>query len=95
MLESIGESNVRMTSRVDHNHAVEDRNVAELQKTEKVVEERPVENTGESTKSEADTEQTTSGYNSDENGVYFEKYDKQGNVIIRVPPEQKPIDELA
>lgn len=94
MLESIGESTVRMTTRVDHSQAVEDRDVA-LQKTEKVVEERPIENTEKSTKPESDTEQRTSGYDSDENGVYFEKYDKQGNIIFRVPPEQKPIDEHA
>ena len=94
MLESIGESTVRMTARVDHSYAAEDKDVA-LQKTEKAIEERPIENTEESTKSESDTEQKTSGYNSDENGVFFEKYDKKGNVIFRVPPEQKPIDEHA
>ena len=92
MLESIGESAVRMTTRMDSSHAVENRDVA-LQKAEKVVEERPIENADESTKPEADTEQKTSGYNSDENGIFFEKYDKQGNVILRVPPEEKPIDE--
>lgn len=94
MLESIGESAVRMTTRVEHNHAVGDRDVT-LQKAEKVIEERPIESAEESTKPESDTEQKTSGYNSDESGVYFEKYDKQGNVIFRVPPEQKPIDEHA
>jgi hypothetical protein len=94
MLESIGETNVRMTTRVDHNHAVENRDAA-LQKAEKVVEERPIEKTEESTKPESETKQTTSGYNNDENGIFFEKYDKKGNVIYRVPPEQKPIDEHA
>ncbi|XPS85275.1 uncharacterized protein Dvar_32930 [Desulfosarcina variabilis str. Montpellier] len=79
---------------MDHSNAVEDRDVA-LQKTEKVIEERPIENTEESAKPESDTEQKTSSYNSDENGVYFEKYDKKGNVVFRVPPEQKPIDEHA
>ena len=94
MLESIGESTVRMTTRVDNNQAVENRDVA-LQEAEKVVEERPIENTEESTKPESETEEKNSGYNSDENGVFFEKYDKEGNVILRVPPEQKPIDEHA
>lgn len=94
MLESIGESTVRMTARVDYNHAEQDKNVA-LQKAEKSVEERPIENTEQSTKSESDTEQKSSSYNSDENGVFFERYDKKGNVIFRVPPEQKPIDEHA
>ena len=93
MLETIGESAVRTTTRLDSNHALENRDAA-LQKAEKVVKERPIENAEESTKPESDTEKKTSGYNSDENGTYFEKYDKQGNVILRVPPE-KPIDERA
>jgi hypothetical protein len=94
MFESIGESSVRMAARVDYNHAEQDRNVA-LQKTEKLVEERPVENTKESAKPESDTKQKNNGYNSDENGIFFEFYDKKGNVVYRVPPEQKPIDEHA
>ena len=94
MLESIGESTVRMTARVDQNNVAEDRNVA-LQKAEKLVEERPVEDTEQSTKPESDSEQKSGSYESDENGVYFEKYDKQGNVVFRAPPEQKPIDEHA
>lgn len=94
MLESIGESTVRMTARVDNSYAAEDKDIA-IQKAEKAIEERPIENTEESTKPESDTEQKTSGYNRDENGVFFEKYDKKGNVIFRVPPEQKPIDEHA
>jgi hypothetical protein len=91
MLETIGESAVRTTTRMDSNHAVENRDLA-LQKANKVVEERPIENAEESTKPESDTEEKTGAYNSDENGIFFEKYDKQGNVILRVPPE-KPIDE--
>ena len=91
MLETIGESAVRTTTRMDSNHAVENRDLA-LQKANKVIEERPIENAEESTKPKSDSEQKNSAYNSDENGIYFEKYDKQGNVILRVPPE-KPIDE--
>ena len=94
MLESIGESTVRMTTRVDSNQAVDNKD-ATLQKTERQVEERPIEGTEDSSKPESDTDRKTSGYNSDENGIYFERYDRKGNVILRVPPEEKPIDELA
>jgi hypothetical protein len=93
MLESIGESNVRMTTRVDQNHAVDNKDVA-LQKAEKVVEERPIEGSEKSKQPESDTEQTASGFSSDENGVFFEKYDKQGKLVYRIPPE-KPVDEHA
>ena len=93
MLESIGESAVRMTTRTDHHQALDNKAV-DLEKVEKAAEERPVENTQETAANEAENEQKKGSYNSDEDGIFFEKYDKKGNVIYRVPPEQKPIDEL-
>ncbi len=92
MLETIGESAVRMTTRTDNNLAVENREVA-LQKVEKAVEERPIESPQESAKPESDTDKKTGGYKADNEGIFFEKYDEKGNVIYRTPPEQKPIDE--
>ncbi len=92
MLESIGESAVRMTSRTDTHLAVEQKEIAQ-QKIAKAVQERPVENSRES--AEADAEEKNGGYNVDDEGVFFEKYDKDGKVIFRVPPEQKPIDRHA
>ena len=97
MLETIGESNVRMTTRVDNNLAVENKDVA-LKEVAQKIEERPVEMSQESTKAEPETDrqETRSGsYETDANGIFFEKYDKDGNVVYRVPPEQKPIDERA
>jgi hypothetical protein len=94
MLNTIGESVVRTTTRADNNLALDNRDVT-LEKTEKVVEERPVENSEESAKSEAGGNRESGGYNVDDKGVYFEKYDNKGNVVYRIPPEQKPIDELA
>ncbi|WP_419659681.1 metal dependent phosphohydrolase [Desulfosarcina variabilis str. Montpellier] len=38
-------------------------------------------------------EEKDSGYNMDKNGVFFEKYDKKGNVIFRIPSEKKPVDK--
>lgn len=93
MLATIGESAVRTTTRVDNNLAVDNRDV-DLKKVEKTVEERPIETSQESTKPENDQEKKTAGYNADDEGIFFEKYDKNGNVILRLPPEQKPIDEL-
>ena len=94
MLNSIGESVVRTTTKADNNLAVENRDVT-LAKTEKVVEERPIEGSEESTKTEPEKDRRTGGYNVDDRGVFFEKYDKKGNVVLEVPPEKKPIDELA
>jgi hypothetical protein len=94
MLDSIGESVVRTTTRADNNLAVENKDV-DLKKVEKTVEERPIENTRESDASGNDAGKKTGGYDADDSGVFFEKYDEKGNVIYRLPPEQKPIDELA
>jgi hypothetical protein len=94
MLDTIGESAVRTTTRADSNLAMENKEVA-LKKVEKTVEERPIESSQESAKPESDAQNKTGGYNADDRGVFFEKYDKNGNVIFRTPPEQKPIDEHA
>jgi hypothetical protein len=94
MLDTIGESAVRMTTRTETNLAVDNKDVA-LQKVEKAVEERPIESSQETAKPESDVDQKTGGYKTDDRGIFFEKYDKKGNVIYRTPPEQKPIDEQA
>lgn len=92
MLNTIGESAVRTTTRVDNNLAVGNKDVA-LKKVEKTIEERPIENSQESAKPESEVERKTGGYKADNEGVFFEKYDRNGNVIFRTPPEQKPVDE--
>ncbi|MBC2711050.1 MAG: hypothetical protein HGJ94_08670 [Desulfosarcina sp.] len=94
MLDTIGESAVRMTTRTESNIAVDNKDVA-LKKVEKAVEERPIESSQESAKPESDAGEKTGGYNVDNGDIFFEKYDKNGNVVYRLPPEQKPIDEHA
>jgi hypothetical protein len=92
MLNTIGESAVRTTTRVDNNLAVENKDVA-LKKDEKKIQERPIESAQEGAKPESEVKQKTGGYKADDGGIFFEKYDKNGNVIFRTPPEQKPIDQ--
>ncbi|MGA6927303.1 MAG: hypothetical protein WBY88_16560 [Desulfosarcina sp.] len=94
MLNTIGESTVRMTTRADNNLALEHRDIA-LKKVEKTVRERAVEDPRKSAGSESESGQKTDGYDVDDGKVFYEKYDKDGNVILRMPPEQKPIDERA
>jgi hypothetical protein len=92
MINTIGESAVRTTTRTDNNLAIENKDV-DLKKVEKVLEERPIENTQESAQPESDVHNKTGGYKVDNDGVFFEKYDKHGNVIFRTPAEENPIDE--
>ena len=75
MLNTIGESVVRTTTRTDNNLAVENREVA-LKKVEKAVEERPIEHSQASEKPDSDAQEKTGGYKVDDQGVFFEKYDK-------------------
>ena len=94
MLDPIGEPAVRMTMQNETHQALEQKNAAQ-KKIEKAIEERPIESSESSSKPEENTEKKTGGYNLDDEGVFFEKYDKNGKVIFRAPPEQKPIDRHA
>jgi hypothetical protein len=92
MLDIIGESAVRTTARPDTNHIVGNGDIT-LNKARQRIQERPVENTHESNRPESEAESEKGRFNVDEGGLFFEKYDKKGNLIFRLPPEQKPIDE--
>ena len=94
MLDPLGNVPVRMTTRTDAHQPADYKDIA-LQKAEKVAEVRPIENATKSANAESGTEQDTDGYNLDDGAIFYEKYDKNGNVIIRVPQEKKPIDALA
>ena len=94
MLDPIGEPAVRMTMQNDTHQAMEQKETAQ-KKIEKTVEERPIESSESSAKPKENTEKKTGEYNLDDKGVFFEKYDKDGNVIFRAPPEKKPIDQHA
>ena len=65
MLDTIGESAVRTTTRAENNLVVENRDIA-LKKVEKAVEERPIESAQESAKPESDAEKKTGGYKADD-----------------------------
>lgn len=93
MIEAIGDSAVRMTARMDSQLAV-GLKVFDLEKAQRVIEERLVEKAQKNARPEADSdaETKTGVYQRDETGVYFEKYDSYGNVVCRIPPE---VDEKA
>lgn len=96
MLDTIGDSSIRFTTKSDNNLAVEDKDVTN-QRIDKIREERPVEKSDEGTKTdlEQDKNNKNSKYQLEENKIVFEKYNKNGEVILRIPPAQKPVDEIA
>lgn len=95
MLDIIGESAVRMKMRPHSHLVVAGNETVELKRAHKSVNERPVEKSQKSADSESGAEKERGRFDIDEEGLFFAKYDKNGNVVLRLPPEQKPIDEHA
>jgi hypothetical protein len=92
MLDPLGKVDVRMTTHTDGYQTTGSRDLA-IHKAEKIVEKRPLDNVKESATIESSAVQKTDGYNLDGGGIFYEKYDKNGNVIIRVP-EKKSLSTI-
>ena len=96
MINNVSESALRSTTKVDPSVAVLDREVSQ-EKTERIKENRPIESAEAGVKAEAENaeEQRSSKFTLVQNKMVFEKYDKNGEVILRVPPSSKPVNEIA
>lgn len=96
MLDTIGQTTIRTTIRPDPGSVLNERDLL-IQQAERTREIRPVEKSEEGNKPKQDTRQQeeTSKYKLEEHRIVFEKYNKNGELIFRIPPEQKPINELA
>jgi hypothetical protein len=95
MINNISEAPLRMAAKVDSGGAIQEKQV-NVQKAEEIRQVRPVEKSeagGKSEKKKAKTEEDTSKYVVDNNQVVFEKYDSNGDLILRIPPSYKPVDE--
>ena len=83
--------------RTNHNNVVYDKEIIEQRATQ-AIQERPVKKTDDSPKSKMDTQSQdmASTRNTIEDGkVIFEKYDKDGKLIQRIPPGYVPFGERA
>jgi hypothetical protein len=94
MINDISESTMRVAARVGPSDIIHDKELTK-QKTEMLREARPVENSegGAQAEQKKDFEEGDSRYLVDENHIVFEKYDEKGNLVLRVPPTYKPVDE--
>jgi hypothetical protein len=95
MINAIGEASIQQTLRTNHNNFVYDKEVTE-QKATQAIKERPVEKTDDSPRSEMDKQRKdmVKTRNTIEDGkVIFEKYDKDGKIIQRIPPGYVPFGE--
>ncbi len=98
MFDPIGEPNVRTILRPEPNIQINEREL-QIQKDQKLRESRTIEQSEDSSEiknenSEKDKKQS-SKYKMEEDRIIYEKYNRNGELIFRIPPKQNPLDELA
>ncbi len=97
MINNISEGALRVASKIDPSGAIHEKEV-NRQKANEAREARAVEKSDQGNKAEAQNakeDETTGKYLLNEKRVVFEKYDKNGDLILRIPPSQTPVDEVA
>lgn len=96
MINAIGEATVQQSIRMGHDHVLNDKIVAE-QKAEKIRDQRPVENSDDSAKTDMDMrhDNTTTRHEIINGRVIFERYNSEGRLIQMVPPGYVPFGEMA
>jgi len=87
MIGAIGDVTNQYLVRANYSNDSDHRAVVK-QENETLKAERPVETTGDGSKTEADMKRGTTEKNEYEDGkIVFKRYNEMGDVIYRVPPE--------
>jgi hypothetical protein len=97
MINNISEGALRVAAKIDPSGAIHDKEVNQ-QKANQLREARPVEKSGQGNQAEAHhakKDETTGKYLFNDKRMVFEKYDRNGDLILRIPPSQTPVDEVA
>jgi hypothetical protein len=96
MINNISEGALRIASKIDPSGVIHDREVSQ-QKANEVRNARPVEKSEGSTQAQAKKAQKEKGSEQflfEDKHMVFEKYDKNGELILRMPPSDKPVDQV-
>ena len=96
MINAIGEATIQQALRINHNNTINGKATVEV-KAEQIKRERPVEKTGDSSKSEMDLPDnldTTTRHTIEKSKIIFERYDADGKLIRKIPPGYVPFCEL-
>ena len=97
MINAIGEATIQQAIRVNHNNTIHGKTTVEV-KAEQMIRERPVEKTGDSTKSEMDLPQnldTTTRNDIKKDGeIIVEVYDADGKLLRKIPPGYLPFNAM-
>lgn len=96
MINSMNENLMRSAMKTDPTIQTQDRHL-EMRKNEQVKNMRPIEESQAGRKAETNEHQDdlNTRFVVEDNKIVFEKYNKDGDVIIRLPPSYLPVDELA
>lgn len=97
MINNISEGAMRVATKIDPSAVVHDQEATQ-QKANEIRESRPVEQTEASGQAKAKTEtkeDSSSKFLFNGKHVVFEKYNKDGDVILRIPPSDSPVDQMA
>lgn len=97
MINNISEGTLRVATKIDPSTAIHDKEVHQ-QKEKQVAEARPVEasDAGQQTrKKNAREDQGSSRFLRSDRQMVFEKYDKNGDLVLRIPPSLVPVDKMA
>ena len=97
MINNISESALRVATKIDPSGAIHDKEVSQ-QKAKEIRDARPVEESesgSQAEKKDSRKEEGDSRYLLEERRVVFEKYDKNGDLVLRIPPSQTPVNTVA
>jgi len=98
MFDSIGEPNVRTVIRPEPIITINEKE-NQVQQEQKLYELRSIEKSENSSriKKEKDDQenQKNAKYRQEDDKIIYEKYDRNGELIYRMPPKENPLDELA
>ena len=96
MINNISESTLRVASKIDPSGVIHDKEVNQ-QKAKQIAQARAVEKSDaggqtESKPARKKEDQGSSQYLVNGKHVVFEKYDKNGDLILQIPPSETPVD---
>lgn len=100
MFDPIGEPNVRTVLRPEPTIAINEKEI-QAQQEQKVRESRSIEKSNDSSEIKKEKEdqerekENRAKYRQEEDKIVYEKYNKNGEVVFRLPPKKKPLDEIA
>ena len=97
MINNISESALRTATKVDPSVAIHNQEAGQ-QKAKEIRDARPVEKSeagGQTEKKDQKKDEGSSRYRLEERHVVFEKYDENGDLVLRIPPSQTPVNTVA